>query len=327
MEHVARPALAEIERAREILAGVLAPTPLLALNSFDEPSGIWLKPEIHQPVGSFKIRGVHHAVARLPDERRRQGVSTVSAGNTAQALAWSARRFGVPARSLMPESAPATKIAAVRAYGGTPVLVPVDEVFRYLREERWREEPWAFVHPWIERDVIVGHGTLGLEILEELPDVDSVFVPVGGGGLLAGVASALRAKRPGVRIVAVEPEGCPSFHAARAAGRPVGVACSTICDGVAVPYVTQELFPLLLESSDASVLVAEADVRAAVRRLATRDRIVAEPSGALALAAALATPPSERGRTVALITGGSIDAAKLAAILAEEESPPAGAST
>jgi len=298
---------------------VLAPTPLLPLHSFDGASSILLKPEVHQPIGSFKLRGVYHALAALDPERRRAGVSTVSAGNTAQALSWSARRFGVPARSLMPESAPANKIAAVRAYGGTPVLVPVQEVFRFLQEEGWRAEPFAFIHPWIDRAVLVGHGTLGLELLAERPEIDTVFLPVGGGGLLAGVASALKAVKPGVRVVAVEPEGCPSFHTARKEGRPRTVPCQTICDGVAVPYVTEELFPLLCELADESVLVSEARVRAAVRRLALRDRIVAEPSGALAVAAAEDAPPGSFGLAVAVVTGGSIDAHKLAEILQQSD--------
>jgi threonine dehydratase len=319
MERVERPALADIERARAILAGVLGPTPLVPLHSFGEPTGIFQKAEIHQPIGSFKLRGVYHAVARLDAERRRAGLLTVSAGNTAQALAWTGRRFGVAAKSLMPENAPATKVEAVRAYGGTPLLVPVHEVFRFLREQGWRDAPEAFIHPWIDPDLIAGHGTLGLEILEELPEVDTVFVPVGGGGLLAGVASALKARKPGVRVIAVEPEGCPSFHAARAAGRPRVVECRTMCDGVAVPYITAELLPLLLELADDCVLVSEEAVSAAVRRLATRDRIVAEPAGALAVAAAEAALPEERGIAVAVVTGGSIDAHKLAQILQEAE--------
>jgi len=328
MAAVAPPELSEIRAAAGVLRGVLAPTPLLRLRE-DAPGAtsapLWLKPEIHQPVGSFKLRGVHHALHRLGPEGRARGVSTVSAGNTAQALAWSARHFGVPARSLMPVGAPAAKVAAVRALGATPVQVPTEEVFRYLREERWRAEPWAFVHPWIDRDVLVGHGTLGLEILAELAAVESVFLPVGGGGLLAGVASALKALRPGVRIVAVEPEGCPSLHAALAAGRPVEVACRTICDGVAVPYVTAELFGLLRSLVDESVLVPEASVRAAVRRLALGEHMVAEPSGALALAAALEQPPGLRGISVAVVTGGSIDAARLAEILLEPGSPEGAA--
>lgn len=304
----------EVEAAARLLRGVIVRTPLVPLHGMDRPN-IWLKPEVHQPVGSFKLRGVHHAVARMTAEQRARGLSTVSAGNTAQALAWSARRFGVPARSLMPESAPRTKVDAVRELGGTPVLVPTAEVFRFLRERGWESEPYAFVHPWTDRDVLIGHATLALEILEDMPEVRTVYVPVGGGGLLGGVGGALKALAPEVRCVAVEPAGCPSLFAALREGRPVTVDCETICDGVAVPYVTEEMFPLLREIVDEAVLVSEEAVRETIRRLALRERIVSEGAGALALAAALAH--DRPGPAVALVTGGSIDGAKLATILTE----------
>lgn len=306
---------AEVEAAFAVLDGVVLHTPLVPFGATDDR--ILLKPEILQPAGSFKIRGVLHAVARLDPAARARGLSTVSAGNTAKALAWAGRHFGVPTRSLMPDGAPATKQQAVRALGGTPVLVPVDEVFRFLKTRAWETEPTAFIHPWIERDVMIGHGTMGLEILADCPAVDSVFIPVGGGGLLGGVGGALKAARPSVRVVAVEPAACPSFHASRAAGRPVSVDCDTMCDGVAVPYMTEEAFPLLKAAADDTVLVSEAEVRAAIRRLALEAHLVAEGAGALALAAALKTPVAERGLTVCPITGGSIDAPKLAAILAD----------
>ena len=317
---VCRPALDEIKAAARTLGDVLVHTPLVPLHDDKgdlAEAPILLKPEIHQRVGSFKIRGVFNAVASLPEEIRRRGISTVSAGNTAQALAWVGRHFGVPARSLMPETAPASKIDAVRTLGGEAVLVPEAEVFDYLRDHRWQGEPWAFIHPWTERNVLIGHGTMGLEIIADCPEVSTVFVPVGGGGLIGGVGSALKALKPEVRLVAVEPRGCPSLHASLDAGRPKSVECRTICDGVAVPYITDEMFPLLRDLVDDAVLVSEDDVRATVRRLAERDKIVAEPSGALALAAALATPPAERGTTVCIVSGGSIDPAMLAGILAE----------
>jgi len=308
------PTESEIRAARDGLEGVLQPTRPVPFRGAGG-AGLWLKPEVHQVIGSFKIRGIYHAVASMRPEDRARGLATVSAGNTAQALAWCGRHFGVAARSLMPEHAPETKKAAVRALGGTPVLVPVDEVFRYLRERLWEEEPYAFVHPWIDRRVWVGHGSLGLELAEECADVESVYIPVGGGGLFTGVACALRALVPDVRIVAVEPEGCPSLHAALAAGRPVDVECDTSCDGVAVPYVTAELFPILSELADEAVLVSEAEVERAVRDLALENKLVAEPSGALACAAARCEPLERRGRSVALVTGGSIDPEKLARIL------------
>lgn len=301
------------------MRGAIRHTPLVPVHESYGAPNVFLKLETFQPVGSFKLRGVFNAVASLAEDERRRGVATVSAGNTAQALAWSARYFGVSARSLMPETAPRAKIDAVTAYGGEPVLVPVAEIFRYLKEHGWENDPFAFIHPWTNRDVMTGHGSLGLEVVEDLPDVDTVLVPVGGGGLLAGVGSALRAAKPGIRIVAVEPEGCCAFRKSLEAGRPVEVDCKTICDGVAVPYMTAEMFPLLREIASKVELVSEAEVKAAVKRLALRDKVVAEPSGALALAAALRIPDSERGRTVCLVTGGSIDPAKLAAILTEPD--------
>ena len=181
MRFASRPSLAEIRQAAERIGGVVVDTPLVPLRSFESESDILLKPEIHQPVTSFKIRGVFNAVACLSDEERQKGLSTVSAGNTAQALAWTGRYFGVPTRSLMPDNAPNTKIEAVRAYGGTPVLVPVDELFRFLREHGWESEPYAYIHPWTNRNVMLGHASMGLEIFAACPEVDSVFVSVGGG--------------------------------------------------------------------------------------------------------------------------------------------------
>jgi threonine dehydratase len=296
-------------------------TPLVPADERFGLRDLHLKLETFQPVGSFKLRGVFNAVAALPEEERRRGVLTVSAGNTAQALAWSARHFGIRASSLMPGTAPMAKVEAVRAYGGVPVLVPVAEVFRYLREEGWRSAPERFIHPWTDQEVMTGHGTLGLEILKDLRGVETVLVPVGGGGLLAGVGSALRAAKPSVRVIAVEPEGCPAFHRSLEAGRPMEVDCRTIADGVAVPYITQEMFPLLRELASSVVLVSEDELRSAVKRLALWHKVVAEPSGALALAAALRVPENERnqwGKTVALVTGGSIDPLKLAGILTAE---------
>jgi len=312
------PTKQEIESAAELLESVLVRAPLVPLGGVGAED-IWIAPEIHQPTGSFKLRGVFHTVARMSEEERARGISTVSAGNTAKALAWCGRHFGVEARSLMPDHAPQTKVDAVRALGGTPVLAPMDEVFAYMRGHLWESEPYTFVHPWTERRVMIGHGTLGLEIARALPDVDTVYIPVGGGGLLGGVGSALRALHPNLRIVAVEPVGCPSFHAAREAGQPVDVECDTMCDGVAVPYMTAEMFPLLSQLADDIVLVSESDVRAVIRRLALHNHVVAEGAGALAAAAALSEAPALRGRAVALVTGGSIDAGKLASVLDEQD--------
>jgi len=312
-----RPGVEEIRAAAERLQGVAIRTPLVPLHGFDsaEREPILLKMEIHQPVTSFKIRGVFNAVASLSPEARENGLSTVSAGNTAQALAWSGRYFGVAARSLMPETAPATKVEAVRRYGGEPVLVPMEELFRFLKEHGWEDQPYSFIHPWTNRDLMIGHGTIGLEILADHPRVDTVFVPVGGGGLIGGVAIALKGLAPSVRVIAVEPEGCPAFHESFKQGRPASVDCHTICDGVAVPYITDEVFAILREIVDEVVLVSEDSVKAVIKRLALRNRVIVEGAAALSVAAALATPPEARGRTVCLVTGGSIDTPLLLEIL------------
>lgn len=313
------PELHEIREAAERLRDVVLRTPLVPLHGYEGADDLLLKVEVHQPVTSFKIRGVFHAVSCLDDATRARGLSTVSAGNTAQALAWCGRHFGVTSRSVMPDTAPATKIEAVRRYGGEPVLVPVDEVFRYLKEHRWEQEPYAFVHPWTERNVMIGHGTLGLEILEQCPQVETVYVPVGGGGLMGGVGSALKQLKPEIRLVAVEPEGCAALHESLRQGRPASVDCQTICDGVAVPYITDEVFPILAELVDSVVRVSERDVKATIKRLALGNRIIVEGSGALSVAAAQAAEPRERGVAVALITGGSIEPGKLLEILADPD--------
>jgi threonine dehydratase len=202
---VDRPSFNEFKAAAKSLESIIVRTPLIPYRGGDNDTKILLKPEILQAVNSFKLRGVFNAVASLSAEEKARGVSTVSAGNTAQALAWSARYFATSAHCIMPETAPLPKIEAVKAYGGIPVLIPMPEVFRFLKEHLWEQEAYSFIHPWTNRQVMIGHGSLGLEIMEAAPDVDTVFIPVGGGGLMAGVGSAIKAVNPSVRIYAVEP--------------------------------------------------------------------------------------------------------------------------
>jgi threonine dehydratase len=217
----------------------------------------------------------------------------------------------------MPDTAPLPKIEAVKAYGGIPVLKPISEVFRFLQEHLWEQEPYSFIHPWINRQVMIGHGSLGLEIMDDAPDIDAVFIPVGGGGLLGGVGSAIKAVNSAVRIFAVEPEGCPALRSAVDHGQPITVECKTICDGVAVPYITDELFPLLNELIDDVILVSERSVRLAIRSMLLGNKMLSEPSGALALAAAQKVAPSRRGKCVCLVTGGSISFDLMLEILQE----------
>jgi len=314
---VDRPTLSEFRAAAKLLESIIVHTPLITYHGEEDEPQILLKPEIFQAVNSFKLRGVFNAVASLSPEEKNRGLSTVSAGNTAQALAWSARHFGISARSIMPDTAPLPKIEAVKAYGGIPVLKPISEVFRFLQEHLWEQEPYSFIHPWTNRLVMIGHGSLGLEIMDDAPDIDAVFIPVGGGGLLGGVGSAIKAVNSAVRIFAVEPEGCPALRSAVDHGQPITVECKTICDGVAVPYITDELFPLLNELIDDVILVSERSVRLAIRSMLLGNKMLSEPSGALALAAAQKMAPSQRGKSACLVTGGSISFDLLLEILQE----------
>lgn len=308
-----QPTMEDVLTARERLRGIAIRTPLLQLHGSEL---IWIKPECLQPVGSFKLRGIYNAVAALSPEERARGVSTVSSGNTAQALSWAARRFGVPARAVMPLTTAANKIAATEAYGGRPDLMAGEQAFGYLRAGAYHYFPDTFIHPVANRDVIAGHGSIGLEIDEDMPDVATVYVPIGGGGLVSGIANVLKALRPSVRIVGVQPSGCTPVIAGLAAGQPVDVTVDTICDGVAVSFMFPEMYPLLRDLVDEIVTVDDDDVRQAIRRLALKNKIVAEGAGALAVAAALQSNSS--GRKIAIVSGGSIDVDRLAEILTSD---------
>ncbi len=308
------PGWAEAEAAERRLRRVFPPSPLLAAPpGFGEQ--LFLKADTLLPTGSFKVRGVWNAVTELDGAALAPGLSTVSAGNTALALAWAGRRLGVPARSLLPETAPAAKVEAFRAAGGEPHLVPVSELFRFLKERLWEREPFAFVHPWIEPAVHRGHASLAVEILAAAPEAASVFLPVGGGGLLTGVAGALKDRRPGIRVFAVEPAGCAALHQSLAAGRAVSVPCETVCDGAAVPYLTEELYPALSRLVDRTILVPDEETLATARDLLLVGNLLTEPSGALAAAAARRVPLAERGPSVSLLSGASIDSAGLRRLL------------
>ncbi len=267
-----------------------------------------LKSEVEQPTGSFKIRGVYSWAAGLSPEAIRRGFSTFSAVNTALALAHCARTFGTTCRSLLPDYAPKVKVQALRALGVETVLVPFDELADYIFRAGWRDEPYAFLHPWTEPAMIAGHATIGLELIEDLPDVETVYVPVGGGALACGVGCAVGMLNPAARIVGVQTESYPSLAQSFHAGRPVWIEPRpTICDGVAVPFTADQLFPLLQRTVDSVAVVTEEQVKDAVRVLKQEANLVAEGAGALALAAALDTPLEDRGLSVCLVTGGNIE--------------------
>jgi threonine dehydratase len=310
----------EVRAAARRLAGRVVRTPLLPCPW--APGDLWVKPESLQPTGAFKLRGATNAVAVLDPVARARGVVTHSSGNHAQALAWAARSYAVPAVVVMPTTSPPVKVAATRALGAEVVLVEPTE--RVAVAERLRDERGlSLVPPYDHPDVIAGQGTVGLEIAEDLPDVDTVLVPVGGGGLASGVVVAVAALAPRARVVAVEPELAADFAESLARGERVtwdtALTYRTVADGVRLPSVGELTWEHLRHHVDEVVTVGEDAILEATVLLATRARLVVEPSGALAVAAHLARP-DRPGRTVAVVSGGNVDPALLARLLADR--PP-----
>jgi threonine dehydratase len=304
-----------IRAARARIAGAALRTPLVRLNVEDAPAEIFLKLENLQPIGAFKIRGASNALALAPPERLARGVWTASAGNMAQGVAWQARRLGLQCTVVVPDHAPETKLAAIARLGGRVVKAPFAEWFEILRTHVYAGMDGFFVHPVSDPAVMAGNGTIGLEILEDLPDVDAIVIPYGGGGLSCGIASAVRAVKPDTRIFACEVETAAPFAASLAAGSPQTVPYTpSFVDGIGGPFVLPEIWPLARRLLDGSLVMALAQVAAAVRLLVERNRVVAEGAGATSVAAALAGGAGS-GRVACVISGGNIDATRLATLL------------
>jgi threonine dehydratase len=279
---------------------------------------IFLKLEILQPIGSFKIRGAMNAVAQLPAAARREGVWTVSAGNAALGVALAARVAGLPVSVLVMDTAPAAKLSALARLGATIVQAPYDECWAAVETCRSDRMRGTFVHPFDDDDFISGNGTIGLEILEDLPDVDAVVAPLGGGGLLAGVGAAIRSERPAVRIYAAEPETAAPLAASFQAGRPMrfeGWQASFV-DGAGGRSVLPTMWPLLRAGVDESIVVTLAEAAAAMRRAAERCHVILEGAAACAVAAATSPAVLAHGhrRIVAVASGGNIDLPRFAAL-------------
>ena len=307
--------LAEIRAARERIGGAAIRTPLVRLNVDDAPADIYLKLECLQPIGSFKIRGASNRMALASKAELARGVWTASAGNMAQGVAWNARRLGIPCTVVVPEGAPATKLAAIERLGGTVVAVPHDEWFDTFRTRRREGIEGLFVHAFSDDAVMAGNGTIGLEILEDLPDVDAVVVPFGGGGLSCGIASALRALRPTTKVFAAEVATSAPLSASLAKGEATSIdSVRSFVDGIGGPRVFPEMFALAKELLDGALVSSLEEVAAAVRLLVERNRIVAEGAGAASVAAALAGRAG-RGKVVCIVSGGNIDTAALRTIL------------
>ncbi|MFT4596795.1 MAG: threonine dehydratase [Paracrocinitomix sp.] len=315
---VAPSSLEAIREAAGTIAGVSRNTPLVPLRSYglaEESLGIELKLETLQDVASFKIRGVYNWLSHLTPAERAAGLNTHSAGNTAQALGYAAQRFGCDAQTLVPNRTPEGKLEAIRKYGVKTIAVSMDELLDFIFSAGWTEEPQSYLNPWGDPMMIAGNATVALEILEERPDMASLFVPVGGGGLLAGVGSAVRALKSSCRVVAVQVESCQALSGALSHGGPVWVPMGDSLSDISLPVIVDELFPLLASVVDEVITVGEDELREAVRILAVENKVVAEGAGALALAGALQVDQAIRGESACIVSGASLDPATLANIL------------
>jgi threonine dehydratase len=302
--------LDEIRRARERLGDAVLRTPLVR---FDER--IWLKLECLQPIGSFKLRGALSAIRAAAPAELAGGVVTASAGNMGQGVAWAARELGLRATIVAPETAPRAKLDAIERLGGEIVSVPYEAWWQTMVDRRYEGLDGLFVHPVEDEAVMAGNGTIGLEVCEELDSFDTVIVPWGGGGLTTGIASAVKALRPDVRVVTAEPETGAPLAAALAAGGPAEIDFQkSFVDGAGGPALLPSMWDRARGLVDEAVAVPLDEVAEAIRLLASRTRVVAEGAGALALAAAR----QREGTTVCIVSGGNIDAAVLARILAGE---------
>jgi len=307
--------LAEIEAARARIAGAVVRTPLVRLHVADAPAEIYLKLENLQPINSFKIRGATNAVMLAPASARAKGLVTASAGNMAQGVAWTARELGVPATIVVPDHAPEAKLAAIERLGGQVLKIPYDAWWDVIVTSHLDGLEGLFVHPVQDPAVMAGNGTIGLEILEDLPDPDAVVIPYGGGGLTTGIASAVKALRPGTRIITAEPDTAAALAAALPAGHPAEVDYRpSFVDGSGSRRVLDSMWPLVAPLVDEALAIPVAEVAAAVRTLAERVRVIAEGAGALAPAAAL-SGRAGTGKIVCVVSGGNINLGKLAEIL------------
>ena len=305
-----------IEAARKRIAGTIVRTPLLELQGTTGPR-IFLKMENLQPINSFKLRGAANAVAMLDPEKRALGVWTISAGNAGQGVAYAARKAGVPCTVVAIETAPETKIARMRALGANIVKASYDACWEALEHRAYPGVNGTFVHPFDDDHFIAGNATAGLEILEDLPDVATVITAIGGGGLITGVASAIRAKKPDVRIFVAEPETAAPFARSLELGKPSDFEewQASFCDGCGGKSVFPRMWERMRGLVDGSIVVTLDETGRAMRVLAERSRVIAEGAGAVSVAAALSGEAGE-GPIVAVISGGNIDLAKFCETLA-----------
>ena len=310
--------LTRVEDARRNIAGIAVRTPLVRCYA-DSPAEVYFKLENLQPIGSFKIRGAANVMALTPRDRLERGVLTASAGNMAQGVAFCARRMGVPATVVMPDTAPKTKIDAVERLAGRVVQVPFAQWWRTFETRAFDGIDATFIHAFDDENVMAGNGTIGLELLEDLPDLDAVVVPWGGGGLLCGIAAVLRERAPRVRIFAAEVETAAPLAASLAAGEPSAVEYTpSFVDGIGARMVFASMFEHARKLLDGSIVVSLEDAAQAVKLAAERNRIVVEGAAACAIAAAVSGRAGS-GKVVAIVSGGNIDLDKFARFTAASQ--------
>ena len=308
--------LADVEKGRERIAGTVLRTPLVKLELDSGAPEIWLKLENLQPTNAYKIRGAANAVAALSEEERAKGVWTISAGNAGQGVAYAARQFGVPCTVVAIETAPQTKLDRMRALGAEIIPVSYQDAWKIAEAHAYPRLDATLVHPFDSYDFIAGHGTMALEILEDLPEVRTVIAAIGGGGLVTGVGSPIKALRPEVKVLGAEPETAAPYAYSLAQGGPQWFPDwkASFVDGAGGKSVTERMWQRMRPVTDGTITVTLDQTREAMRLIAEKTRTIAEGAGALALAAAL-TGEAGEGPIVCVVSGGNIDLEKFAELV------------
>jgi len=307
--------LQDIKDAQQRIKGKVNRTPLIRFYGDDLPGEIYLKLENLQPIGSFKLRGAYNAMSTAERSLLNDGVYTASAGNMAQGVAWNARMMKIQCTVIVPDHAPQTKLDAITRLGAKFIKIPFNDWWQVLVTRKFEGMKGLFIHPVSDPAVIAGNGTVGLEILEDLPDVDTVIVPYGGGGLISGIATAIKTIKPCVKIFASEVETAAPLAPSLAAGEPVKVTYTpSFVDGMGSAGLLTEMWPLVSKVVNGSIVLSLKQIADAIKLLIERTRVIAEGAGGSSFAAAL-TGKVGTGKIVCVISGGNIDAEKLIKIL------------
>ena len=310
--------LEEIKAAQKRIKGKVNRTPLIRLYHDEFDGEIYLKLENLQPIGSFKLRGACNAMSIATKEMLSGGVYTASAGNMAQGVAWNAKAMNIPCTVIVPDHAPQTKLDAISRLGGKYIKLPFEQWWQVLVTREYEGMKGFFVHPVSDLAVIAGNGTIGLEILEDLPDVDAVIVPYGGGGLISGIASAISALKPGTKIYASETSTAAPFFKSLEAGSPQKIDhVPSFIDGIGAAGILAEMWPLVSSLVNASIVVSPEEIAKAIKLLMQRSRVIAEGAGGSSVSAAL-TGKAGYGKIVCVVSGGNIDLEKISKIINDE---------